>query len=492
MNPEFKRNLLIEFSAQRLIAMPVIIALATAAMWAGAGPEMVGGVAGAGFWIIILLWGTRKVAGSFDSELVNNTWDGQRLSALSGLALFAGKFFGAPAFVLYGAALLLLVKIVAHLHLLYFPDESGDTASLLPFVSGGTSAILASALRDLLAAFLALAVSMFVAIALLRRRRPSKGISVTLCQVAGIVVALALLQFFRIASLGEMLDNLPSEINLSVLTDQTVRWYRGEFNLTAFMALSFTAFLAWVVLGIIRELRGVLQFRSRRWAWFAFMLYAGAYFAGFDVIADQASTSSGALFLYLLIMWSVFVPLTYLAVFFEAKTLGNFRALVGALKARRWGEVSERIPFWVQSLILLFVVLMLSVLLGDSTQMLSGNFWAGLQENDQFRLAPTTFMFSVSLFLFRDCLLVLALNIGRWPVRSDLAAMIYLIVLYAVVPMLLSALGMNETLIMSFFLPGVLSGLNAVGPVGLEIVGLLLLVLWRWRKVAKPSSPESA
>ena len=79
MNPELKRNILIEITPQRLLAMPLILGLIFAAAWALEKTEGLIITTEVMFWLLIYLWGTRKAAGAFDSEMANNTWDSQRL-----------------------------------------------------------------------------------------------------------------------------------------------------------------------------------------------------------------------------------------------------------------------------------------------------------------------------------------------------------------------------------------------------------------------------
>ena len=84
MNPELKRNILIEITAQRLLAMPLILGLIFAAARA---LENITGLIMATevmFWLLVFLWGTRKAAGAFDAELA--TWTYEPLNETSRVA----------------------------------------------------------------------------------------------------------------------------------------------------------------------------------------------------------------------------------------------------------------------------------------------------------------------------------------------------------------------------------------------------------------------
>lgn len=480
MNPELKRNLLIEFTVQRLVAMPVIIGLVVLAAWVGAGPESVVNVAQIGFWAFILLWGTRKVASAFDAELVNNTWDSQRLSALSASELFLGKFLGAPAFVFYGAGLLLAVEVSVTLYALHVvspPIMIEDTVL-------STGAVLGAALRDVLSVFLTLAVSMLVAVLLMKRRRPGKGISVTLAQISGIATAIVFVQSLNWFGAGG--DGYADVVDFSLLSGRLVEWYGFIIPLSEFVFVTLLVFLAWTVLGIVRELRGVLQFRSRRWAWALFVLFAGAYFAGFDAFYVVTDTLGQAAFLFCLIFWVTAVSLTYIVLFIEAKPINGFRALASAARSRRLGAIFEHVPLWLLSLLITWAVLLAFLVFSEPLDLGSDHI-RELYESAIVRSAPAVFLVAASLFAVRDCLLVLVLNLGERPVRSDLAALIYLAVLYFLIPLLLGVVALEQSQIMAFFIPRPdLGWLPATVPALLQIAVLMVLAALRWRKIRQP------
>ena len=86
-NPEFKRNVWLELSTQRLILMPAVLGVIAALIifltqaddaeqtlliaFSAIGLVLVGG------------WGSLAVANSINSEVAERTWDQQRLSILS-------------------------------------------------------------------------------------------------------------------------------------------------------------------------------------------------------------------------------------------------------------------------------------------------------------------------------------------------------------------------------------------------------------------------
>ncbi len=84
LNPEFRRNLWLELTPHRLIAMPVILfaifvlsALIeeTSKNWGLRSASI------SAFYAIVYLWGTRRAAATQADEVRARTWDAQRMSA---------------------------------------------------------------------------------------------------------------------------------------------------------------------------------------------------------------------------------------------------------------------------------------------------------------------------------------------------------------------------------------------------------------------------
>lgn len=105
-NPEFKRNLWLEFSPTRLILMPamllligVLTAVLTKVEDLPAILLIVYAIIGS---LLIVGWGSFAVMHSINSEVSERTWDQQRLSALGPWQMAWGKLLGAPAYAWFG------------------------------------------------------------------------------------------------------------------------------------------------------------------------------------------------------------------------------------------------------------------------------------------------------------------------------------------------------------------------------------------------------
>jgi hypothetical protein len=239
-----------------------------------------------------------------------------------------------------------------------------------------------------------------------------------------------------------------------------------------------------------------LQFRGYRWAWALFVVFVGVYLAGFDALYRNAATFENRAFAFLTVFWVTATLFTYLAVFSETKSLQGYRSYVAAVRRFRILEILEHQPFWLTSLILVVVALVVNLVIGQAQGGIGGGVDPELAA--LFRIGPASIdlkilLITASLFLVRDCLLVMALNFGRRRRRADLAALVYLAVLYVIVPLLLQGFNLEQTVLMKFFVPVVDRGLIASAwPVVLQIVGLAILMVSRWRTVRQPMVPATA
>ena len=490
MNPELKRNILIEITPQRLVAMPLILGLIYAADWAVDGTAGVITLSEILFWLLIFLWGTRKAAGAFDSEMANNTWDSQRLSALTAGQIFIGKLFGSTSFVLYGALISILVNAAARLDLYATSLDRPQSIPLRTIVLEPGDIVWSSA-HDLLAGLLGLVVAMFVAVVLMARTRSSKGISVTLCQLFAIGVAGVFAD--RLGNVG--LTSFGRAFGEGASSLATANWYGIASPIVWFVTASLVVYLAWAILGTVRQLRGVLQFKGYRWAWALFVLFVGAYLAGFDTLYQRAPAFNNRAFAFLTVFWVTAAAFTYLAVLTETKSLQGYRSYVAAVRRLRFSEILQHQPFWLTSLMLVAIALVLNLAIGQAQPGVRGEIGSDLAAFFRIGAAAIdlkTLLVVASLFLLRDCLLVMTLNFSRNRRRADLAALVYLTVLYVIVPLFLRGFDLDQAVLMNFFVPQLDGGLLASAwPVLLQVVGLVMLMIYRWRTVSQPTAADA-
>ena len=104
INPEIRRNIWLEFSLHRAIAMPLVLGVVfyiASQTFSGIPPyRNLASASGLVFFLLVKVWGGHKAAESVIDEVNDNTWDFQKLSALSPWSLTFGKLFGSTIYCL--------------------------------------------------------------------------------------------------------------------------------------------------------------------------------------------------------------------------------------------------------------------------------------------------------------------------------------------------------------------------------------------------------
>jgi hypothetical protein len=446
VNPELRRSFWLELTPQRLIAMPAVLGLTFAlALVASDGRVEALVVPGqVAFYAMVLIWGCRRAAASMANEVHEGTWDWQRMSSIGPWSMSWGKLLGSTSFVWYGAGISLAAVVAGRL-------ESGPVEEVL---------LEAAAMAG--AGLLGHTVSLAAALAWLRKIRPARRVPVTLCQILGIGVGYQLAPTSQIVMYLEWLG--------------TIDWYGFLLDGQTFLLASLLVFLAWGLLATYRLMQAELQVRMRPWAWPAFTLFAMLYVDG--LFLGRCARCSETALGWIAAPYVVATLSAYLALFLEPKDIVRSRALLAAIGAGGWRRATTLVPFWLVSVLLLVVTGGIAVILTLAT----AHSWdflpvATLVLEDRVVVAGILAHFG---FVARDFCLILALNFGTRPGRADMAAVIYLAMLYLLAPWILYAAGLDGG--SALFLPGNPDWpwLNLVAAVLQALAGFALLA-GRWR-----------
>lgn len=432
MNPEFRRNLWLELTLHRLVAMPLVLALVLVLVYvtSGATPRdslaVAAGVIAAG---LLALWGARNAADAVPEEVRARTWDAQRMSAVGPWAMTWGKLFGATAFAWYGGLMALAVLVLA-------------------------------APRDWAHPSVEIAALIFAASLLAQGVGAISGLAIARKGVARQGAAGAWLLVIAIVLLGPA-------VSLFSAPQPPVTWWRREFDLVNFMLASAAAFAAWSVFGVYRLMCAELQVRTTPWALAAFALFLSAYLAGFALpagagftLARDAVIASGIL---------VSGGITYLMLFSEQTGVIALRRVQVRLVRGELQRALEELPCWPVSFVLAAGFCVLGTAFFD----------AGARGGELLReisLGPAPLL----LLLARDVAIYLVFALARQPKRVEAAAAFYLVLLYAVVPWLLHAAGL--TALAQLVLPPVFTKPGYAAAVAAAQAAMAAaLVVWRWR-----------
>lgn len=403
MNPELRRNLWLEITPQRLLAMPAILLLIFAGAWLLDGRALSTFTVSASivaYLLIAVVWGARLSAESFSEELEQGTWDGQRVSGLSARAMVWGKLLGGAAFTWYGGVICLLMYVAASW------DRLG---------AGVVGLTLITLLSLTLAA---LALSLLGALAWWRKQRSTR------VRHTRVLYAVLLLLLFFIHGFGALQDLAAGRI-------PSVIWYGRMLPGLPFYALSSLVFAGWSVFGVHRLMSAELQYRNGPLAWIMFLLFVTAYAGGWLYTGAVASHLPLIGFrlspplLQLALGGALCSTLVYLTVLYEPKDWLRLRRLSQLWQHNRHRALQD-LPLWMSTLALtaIFAVAfcalaLLQLPLSEGIAVLAGTA-------------------NLLCFLLRDLFLILWLNGTPTPTRrADSAAVLYLAVLYLLLPALL-------------------------------------------------------
>jgi hypothetical protein len=453
MNPELLRNLWLQFSPQRIIAAPLILgAVFALAAFATDSWEVVGRAASGGYVVIAYLWGTRRAVNVLADEIAAGTWDGQRMSSIGPWTMAWGKLLGGTAYVWYCALLCLATYAVAEVE----TGRAGALALNLP--------------RKITGALLVQAIALLLALVLVGKGRRLSRRTVAFAQGGALLVGI-----FGVTSV--LLPSLTEQLGFGVA--ERITWFGVVFPSSEFTLLTQVLFLGWAVAAVYRLMAGELQMRQRPWVWMSFSLFLILYYQGLLVLGPN-----DALSLRLLPALLVAVPLYYLALFAQSNDIVRYRWLSHHLRQGNWRNLLSLLPLWMPSL-LLAAALSIAVAVTAERDMQSfaevermARLWAAPIPGDSLATA-----IALILFMLRDLGIVLLLNFAKRPQASDLAAILYLIVLYGICGGLVAAAG--ATSLLPLFWPG--AGGNALVVVLAPLVQVILVAVLLQRRWAAQS-----
>ncbi|NKB38734.1 MAG: hypothetical protein GKR93_16495 [Gammaproteobacteria bacterium] len=432
-NPELAKNYWLEITPHRLIATPVVIALIAILILINAETDLAKTLEiyfYSAAVILACIGGAYYASNSLMTEFVEKTWDQQRLSPLSPWTLTWGKLVGGTLFPWYGAILCLLGYLL-------LPPFYGNETSLL-------ERLLNSFILIEIAVFVqALSILLSLNLAnnpdrLIRYRRNHTSSAV----LVAIIVAPPFL-------------GLPHEGFQS--------WYGVDIATRDFVMLSSLCFAFWAVLGAYRLMRNQMQFQNGQLPWIAFNIFLMIYFPGLAELNDQSQLSQ---FQYT-IAFGIGLSLFYML--FLTSTIENqrIRRCINAIKDKNPKALWLNTPLWATTYILTALCAIISTL----------SFYAEGVVFFEWPEHSRLIFISLLLFGLRDVLLWLGLSFGSKSQRHAVITIIYLCLLYVVVPLIIA--GLDLKWLLGFFWPADAKEVFII-PVALEIPFVAYWTRKRW------------
>jgi hypothetical protein len=425
LNPEFQRQLYLEYSPARLVGIPLVLGMAFTLSYLFDGHQLGPTTAKTAlilFLIISLLWGGRQTGESITDEYSEHTWDTQRLSTLGAWEMAWGKWLGSTVMTWYGSAICLLVYALAN-------NDPTTLPSLLIF--GIITALLMQG-GGLMMGLLSV------------QRGQTKNTGFYL---------LAVLAFFYITPWLMAIARYRNDLPNQTMTN----WYGIDVDGLLFQQYSLWLALFWCGIGNYRLMMQSLGIRTLPIAWLGFNLFLPIYLGGMVSDLDHA---------FAMIAMLAYSTLTYVGISLENNDPMRLKRLLGYFKQGHWRRGAEETPIWWISL-LLTLPFALTLSLTDDTF-----GWLGRL----FHIYPL----SIVLLVVRDCALYLYFYYGK-PQRALTLSLLSAAMLYGVLPGIFTGLGLTD--IAALFFP-----LWADSPSTALMFSLLQtsmvvwLMYWRWRE----------
>ncbi len=396
MNPELLRQSWLEINVARAatlaLSLAALFALAALLDERGGLHVVLPSSAMIAFIAVTIAWGGHRAGEALMDELRARTWDLQRLSALSPWSMVWGKWLGATSLAWLGGGFSLAV----------FAVSAHDFAPLTRVYW---------VLQAVGGALLVQGMSLLAALAIATHPRRLKGPLGSRLFAAGVGAGYALLMFKLIES--------------PMLT-----WYGHQYNSLALCTVLLWIAVVWVTIGCWRAMREDLQLTSVPWAWLAFLATASVVMAGWYAQPSQAVLTQGRLLLAVAL--AVCLVAAYLAAFSLYRDPLVARRVTARSRARAWRRCFSELPLWLVALGLGLVIALICVLLRD------GRIDARSPLEDLGFSALALWLFAA-----RDLLLLVGLSLHARPERAELTALIYLGLLYWLLPRLLDFAGLD-------------------------------------------------
>jgi hypothetical protein len=457
INPEFRRNVWVQFTWTRLLAAPLLTVIACYAYlliadhnyrWLQNAAELIGG------GVIIGLLGTRRAADSLAEEVSGGTWDNQRMSGLGAWQMTWGKLIGSTAFNWYCAAIAVLLVLWTSNRI----EELGGIGRpaldvIFDFVVGG---------------LMAQAAAFAIALILMRKAARYRRLTITLAQSCGF-----LLYFFFVR--GGFGAQSPARFHSdSFSLAHTITWYGHDYDAPLFRLALLAIACGWAVLGAYRLMRVELQYRCQPWVWTLFLVFMAVLVAGFP-----PAPQLGYAFLALII-------LTYGAFFADNRDPVRYHWALLALRERKWSQAFAGVPWWVISYV--FAAIVGTVLALNLPDLNLGEVPETAPPALKLvMLVPqhlATSLMLTMLFVLRDLLVMLWFSCSPWRAKADVAGIIYLALAYWPLAAILWAT--DGTRLLPVVVP-IGTGVPAVDfvPIGIELAFAMFLFYARWREITR-------
>ena len=377
-NPEFQRQLWLNWRPSLLAWSVGLVLLVMAMPFALAEPKNLAGALSStaitGLWIAAALYGSVLAGRSLAEEASQNTWDWQRLSALSPWQMAWGKLLGAV--------------LPAWLYVLWFSIAMAGIASIWAMQDFSVLHMVG------LAVLWGLGLQTWAMNSVLMSWG-QQDMPVNRRRAA--VLPLLLLFFIPGPFLGKVYDGVFDN------NDQPVLWWGYDVGGLGIAYLAGVLVLGLGLLGLWRMLCTRLDVRTLPWAWPLGIVVSGIFAGGTVNGGISAFLGSTA--------WIALLGTVYVALQHMDQHLRAWRQVQWSLSQGRWRQALEALPLWPVSLLLGMLLSLLTLL-----------FPAHVEE--EISIALSSFSLLSYLQLLRDCLLLTGFALLAGKLKSPMASFV--------------------------------------------------------------------
>jgi len=453
-NPELAKNIWLELSLQRLITMPAILLLFVFLIFSlNSGAEnpwtTVHYFSFYGFIFIGILWGMKSSSDAILDEYNDKTWDWQKMSSIGPWKLAVGKLIGSTIYNWYGAIICWGLFMYSATYTSQ-PKAEFKTGFLLVTIMLGLHGLM-----------------ILIALQLIRRTNANTKIKSNRIFLFGILFAgilSSIFSYFTLFGSSKMMQ---------------LTWYGIAIPTLDFLLFTSIIYTIWIFAGLYRSMRTELQFTDPPSWWLFFLIFHFIFQYGF-FLPEGKMVDLSAISTTLTLLFVETILLTYLLALSENKDIVLFRKLINALKSSDFPTFYKYIPLWLITLPIAKIagfLLLLFLLIFDENQLLKP-FLKEYGLTNKVEIAG--FYFAILLFALRDLGILLLLNFSNRPQRADTSMLVYLVLIYLILPILTSGLEISVILY-----PDITQGIiPLIGFPMIEALAVIYFLVKKWQEIS--------
>lgn len=382
LNPELKRHIWLKGSLFHLLIVPLIAVLILFLLMLNHDTDTTRTETALVYasFIILMGYGVYLASQSLLNDFKDQTWDQQRMSAMSAWSLTWGKLLGSTLTAWY------LVAVIWVAYCLIYSVRYGSL-SLSSFEIIPSFVCMALAMQAL-----SLTFTLY-----LNKTKGKAGLS---------MIPMILL----VAVIYSLIAGVPG---LSHIRSQ-IFWWHFEIPVTIFLFYSSVLVLVVSLIFAWRTMRIRLLMRDYPWAWVGFILILNFYLLGLmSNMPKRVFVPDHIIRINLFLL--VTTPIFYFLLFTESFSFAQAHRLVLRLKSGQWSLVFKGIPLFV---VTYFMIMLLFI-------------YACFQVNPAFIL-------SILLLMLRDAFIVMAFYFSK-RFKGPMMGLLSIVVINMILPYVLEA-----------------------------------------------------